>query len=432
MTAPEPLPARAFNPHLAAGSDRMHAVVREMIGLLENYEKFYSTRKRKRRPADQKTFERTVEALVCDLISRELEYPGASIHLPLSNRVLRKKSRYKGVALGKTLPDVLRSMKAEEMSMVEMTKGTKIFRVIDSELNTTFSYGKQTTLRAGEKLRNRIAWEHLSQDDIAEDPEEEVILLRDKKTRSDKPGHLLEYRDTEKTNRLRTEMQTINRRLREAWIACSRCNIHTNRRRLRRIFQDGDFANGGRLYGGFWQSMKGKDRLAEIALGDDSTVELDVGQAGILALYAIAGAKPPEGDLYDLTAADIPTRCRDGIKKVMNAMVSSAKPLKRMPKGARETIPLQYTVRDIQRAIDAVHPALTHYWCSGLHSRVWRIESDALVRVLLELGDRGITALPVHDAILVFAEHSETAQEVMRTVFGEAFGVTPTITETWD
>lgn len=42
-----------------------------------------------------------------------------------------------------------------------------------------------------------------------------------------------------------------------------------------------------------------------------------------------------------------------------------------------------------------------------------RTESDILVAVLLKLIARGITALPVHDAVLVARSHGETARRVM-------------------
>ena len=81
------------------------------------------------------------------------------------------------------------------------------------------------------------------------------------------------------------------------------------------------------------------DRLSSIIIDDDSVVELDYGQMGLMLLYGLAEATPPEGDLYDLSAYGIPTSCRSGIKKVIQAAINSKKPLKRMPQGAREVLP---------------------------------------------------------------------------------------------
>ncbi len=55
------------------------------------YEFFNHTLKRARRPADQATYDRTVEVILCDLGALELRPNNDSIHLPLSNKVLRSK-----------------------------------------------------------------------------------------------------------------------------------------------------------------------------------------------------------------------------------------------------------------------------------------------------------------------------------------------------
>jgi hypothetical protein len=94
---------------------------------MSGYEAYYETRKRARRPADQVTYNRTVEAILCDLCAVELGPNNDSIHLPLSNKVLRTKSRYKGTALGKTLPDILKVMSAPEMDFVTVEKGHSTF-----------------------------------------------------------------------------------------------------------------------------------------------------------------------------------------------------------------------------------------------------------------------------------------------------------------
>ena len=126
--------ARAFNQCLCARSDNLKALIAEVQTQLDGYEFFHQTRKRARRPADQVTDERTLEAILCDLCAVELEPNNDSIHLPLSNKVLRSKSRYKGTALGKTLPDILKVMSAPEMDFVVLEKGHSTFKIVDDDL----------------------------------------------------------------------------------------------------------------------------------------------------------------------------------------------------------------------------------------------------------------------------------------------------------
>jgi len=115
--------ARAFNPFLRAGTDKMKGLIVEVRKQVEGYEYFYKLRKRSRRAVDQATFERTLGAIVCDLCVCVLQPDFDAIHLPLSNKVLRKKSRYKGVALGKTLPDILHVLTSEETTFVGQKRG---------------------------------------------------------------------------------------------------------------------------------------------------------------------------------------------------------------------------------------------------------------------------------------------------------------------
>ncbi len=111
--------ARAFNPFLCAKTDKLMALIAEVQVQMSGYEFFNQTRKRARRPADQVTYDRTVEAILCDLCAVESEPNNDSIHLLLSNEVLRAKSRYKGTALGKTLPAILRVVSAPPLEWLE-------------------------------------------------------------------------------------------------------------------------------------------------------------------------------------------------------------------------------------------------------------------------------------------------------------------------
>ncbi len=249
------VPARPFDPHRRGASPAMKEVVQEVLQQMGSYEYYYDTRKRKRSATAQTTYEATVEAIVCDLVYRELEVPGGHIHVTQSNRILRKKSRYKGVALGKTLPDVLEVMAAEDMGFVDITPGQRKYAIKDEALAFAVT-GKQTTLAAGRKFPSWIERSGLTFGDIGRSRDEELILLRGPKPRDDTPGELVEYNDTEETNTLRQLMQTINAWLDQAEIECSDPTINLDDRHQKRIFNNADFAQGGRLYGGFWQRMK--------------------------------------------------------------------------------------------------------------------------------------------------------------------------------
>ena len=76
------------------------ALIAEVQVQMSEYEFFHQTRKRARRPADQVTYERIVEAILCDLCGVELEPNNDSIHLPLSKKNPRSKITVQGDSLG--------------------------------------------------------------------------------------------------------------------------------------------------------------------------------------------------------------------------------------------------------------------------------------------------------------------------------------------
>ena len=420
--------ARAFNPFLCARTDKLMALITEVQVQMSGYEFFHQTRKRARRPADQTTYDRTVEAILCDLCAVELGPDNDSIHLPLSNKVLRSKSRYKGTALGKTLPDILEVMSAPEMDFVVLEKGHSTFKIIDDELNVAFAGGRQTILKAGPKLLSRIERFGIKRADVGHAPEEEVLVLRAPKRHSNSIAKYQEYEDDETTLTLRQQMTGINEWLDTADITCSHPQVDPTHRRLRRIFNNSDFTQGGRLYGGFWQAMSSDERQEHILIEDAWCVELDYGQMSLAILYGLTGAKPPEGDLYDLSAEGIPTDYRKGIETVIQALINSSKVPRRMPKGVRKLIPSTINLRDILRAVEKKHPAIYPQMTSGIGMQLFRKESDILVDVLETLRSKGIVALPVHDAVVVRDDNADQAEAVMKQVFREHTGITPDVT----
>lgn len=225
-------------------------------------------------------------------------------------------------------------------------------------------------------------------------------------------------------------MQAINAYIAKADITCDRPSVHPQDRYLRRIFNNNTFDQGGRLYGGFWQRMASEERAEHISINQDAVVECDYGQMSLLLLYAEAGAQDaiPEGDLYDLSAYGIPTDCRAGIKKTLQALINSPTLPTRLPKGARKLIPSRISLKDILEATQKKHPRIYPLMTSNIGMQLFRTESDILVAVLGALRAQGVVALPIHDAVLVADEDKETTQEVMRGIFRGMTGITPRVT----
>lgn len=203
-------------------------------------------------------------------------------------------------------------------------------------------------------------------------------------------------------------------------------------RQLHRVFNE-NFKSGGRLFGGWWQTLP-RDRRGRIRIGDGSAagqrtrlepvVNVDFSAMHLMLAYAEAGKRVPHGDLYDLTRRGHERHdwhaLREGRKQLVSVMFMSKKPLRQWPgatprerEDIRSCFPKGTRVKDEIAAIRERHKAIADWFECGRGLSLQRTESDILVAVLLKLIARGITALPIHDAVLVARSHGETAQRIM-------------------
>ena len=373
-------------------------------------------RQRHRRPQDQERFEAVVTAITCDLIHRQLTVPGAWVAVSLSKTKLGHRSRYSHPAIGKTLPDILERLATPEMAFVELCKGHQGF----------FDEARQTTIRAGRRLLTRIKDGGLRCGDFRQCPDEEVIILKDHKQGFwDTSGRMVEYTDDDITCAYRGEVQAINEWLGQADIKLDRWVVDNQAvdgkdRRLRRYFNNRSFQAGGRLFGGFWQPMSKVRRKDSIFIDGESVVTLDYGQMAPRIVYGIAGASPPAGDLYTLPGLEAH---REGVKKIMSALLYKTEPPKRFPNGTRKYFPRDIKMAHVMDKIREAHHHIADLLFSGVGFEVFFRESEILVDVLLALKQIGITALPIHDAVVVKQSAADAAAQVMKSIFTQHTGL---------
>jgi hypothetical protein len=207
--------------------------------------------------------------------------------------------------------------------------------------------------------------------------------------------------------------------------------VTPHHRQLHRVF-NGDFESGGRLYGGWWQTLP-RDGRKDIRIQGEPVVNVDFSTMHVRLAYAQVRHKPPSGDLYDLTGRDHERhdwlRLREGRKQLVSVMFMSKKPLRQWPGGTprerediRSCFPKGTKVKDETTAIRERHKAIAPWFECGRGLKLQRTESDILVAVLLKLIARGITALPILDAVLVAKSHGETAQRIMEVEARKATG----------
>ena len=403
-----------FDPYRSALTDRLKTQVEEITLQIRAYEERFQTRRRRRKALDEVIFKDTISALICDLIYRYLHNPEQRVYLRLSNRHLGKKSRYRPDTLGKTVPSLLKILSSAEIGLIKMKKGAIREKWPGEERESA----RATTIWPDDRLIRRIQSSKITLADFGRKAGQELLELRKVKPSPTAKGELACYADTVVTHRYRAEVQAINLWLGSANITCDapKGDIDQRDRHLRRIFNNNSFEQGGRLVGGFWQRMRKEYRTA-IRIDNNPIDELDYAQMFLRLCYGRVGKKPPLGDLYDIPALTELGANRKGIKLVINASLFANKPLTRLPRGCRKHFPERLRCKDIVSAVQEYHQSVAHLFFDNIGMRLMFSESEILVRCLLTLIDKGITALPIHDALLVSVKDKDTAYQVMLDSF---------------
>ena len=141
----------------------------------------------------------------------------------------------------------------------------------------------------------------------------EVILLRG---RIDGHRELIEYEDTAQSDKYRNNPQNINKCSNRHWadlkIKDTEISLLTERlhlsedkgpidlssRTLGRIFSNGSFKEGGRLYRGWWQNVPSEYRK-HITLDGKKTAEYDFSQLNPHMIYFACNTEMGSDDAYD-------------------------------------------------------------------------------------------------------------------------------------
>lgn len=422
---------RFFDPWRTPRSTGVKRLVEKVVGNVLAYEEYYKTRKRRRKAKDQQTLETTVSAVMCDLMHAVLMEDERGIAVSRSNRVLGKGDQYTAPALNRQLPHVLDALGSNALEWLVEERGYH---------NPFPGFRSQRTLiKPTQRLIDNMKEFGVELGGIGRNKTEEVIILKAEKEDYWDKGAYLPYDDTMLTNRYRVEMRTINEWLADANIEFDEIArerdrpIDTANRTLRRYFSQGSFESGGRLFGGFWQGLSKDERLQGLSINDESVIGLDYGQIAPRILYGLAKAQPPQGDLYDIPGlTNVNGRSyRDGVKKVMNALMFSNGLPNRKPMGTKSLLPPHLSIQDVVNLIRQAHPAIAHLLGTEVGHKAQFVESQVMVKVLLRLREECIVALPIHDGLVVQSEtdakadaKAETkAKAIMENVFKDEVGV---------
>jgi len=403
-----------FDPWLVC---RHPAVIALGDNLLQGYDRLTPPRKRAMKQRDRENLEATLRTILANLA-----YAVATNAVPLSVGVklrAEKLTRYdrRGLACLPIALEVLASA-----GVITLRKSTE--------------RGTASAIAPGPDLMAALGRLPFEPDDFGEAPGREVLCLgrteRDYVERTT-TRKLIDYRETEETRRLRAEVETLNRFLASADIRMVPDGgpvVVTTRRMLHRSFtvppgaEDAErFDRGGRLFGGFWQVLP-KARRHALRIDGEPVADLDYSSMFLRLAYLEAGEMPPEGDLYATVPGLYETRWRQGVKKLVSAMLFRTTPLTRIPADLKGHLPEGMTGAQARTAIFSAYPALHGVFETGVGFRLMHTESRVLLAALRRLIALGTPALPMHDGLMVAQSKAEDTRAAMCSAAEEVVGFT--------
>ena len=259
--------------------------------------------------------------------------------------------------------------------------------------------------------------------------------------------------NNERLERLRDEVMEVNQALATADVRGCEMPVLFRSFTLA-LGSDTEPALHGRWYAtglGSYVAMPREDRR-RITMHGEPIAEVDVSASFFWCFYGtaerlgIVSATPPAGtDLY--AVSDLP---RAIVKRFMTATWGNGKLPKKWPKGTRQELAEdgirlpRYPIAKVQEAVLKVHPILGRLpevlRAAGLHRFdskephklcshwLMGIEAEAITRALLQmLREDAVTAMPLHDCLLVPARMADTAVYRLKEAYREVAGVEPPV-----
>lgn len=402
-----------LDPYLTTTHPFVRTVAENVAGY---YETFWRPRQRKAKARDKAALAANVLTIFANLARATVESreEGATPAVGVSLRAAKqKRTRYtpEGVSGLPRAVETLSEHKAGFTLHKSGQKGIASAMVPDDAFRD-------------ELLRFRIKPEHFED---RPDASRETIWLTKIIDRDYVTGvvdrDLIDYADTDETRRLRAEMARINDALRTADMRFETARhdapVLTKLRHMRRYFTSDDegrerFDRNGRLFGGWWQTIKSERRHA-IRLDGEPIADLDFSAMFLRLAYIEAGHAPPDDENpYALPGFE---KHREGVKTVINAMFFRDTPMTRLPRGAKGLLPRGTALGRLRDAIFAAHPKLTGVFETDVGLRLMFRESEILVAAMLRLIDAGVTAvLPMHDGLMC----PESKAPLVLAAMGEA------------
>lgn len=200
-----------------------------------------------------------------------------------------------------------------------------------------------------------------------------------------------------------------------------------NERTVRRIFNEGTFLNGGRLYA-FWQQIP-KALRKFLLINGSPVAELDYSGCQIRMLYHMMLKK----DYIWSCPYTINGYARDLMKKAAIITINAESPgsaAKALRWAAKKDLGKIINLETAKRYIDVfgqVHHPISWFFNSGAGLFLMRIESEVIVRIILKMIKKGICVLTIHDSCIFPVQYKKQVYKAMINEYKRIIGCLPVV-----
>ena len=202
-----------------------------------------------------------------------------------------------------------------------------------------------------------------------------------------------------------------------------------NKKYLHRVFNEGstDFDKGGRFFGAFYHGLHKEIREC-ICINGNETVEVDFSGMHVRMLYHRQGQEYTK-DPYGIGRKDERTKYKFVSLISINANRSEASGAI-FNKLKREGIQYKGGKGSIKKMMDAFmdyHDDIRDDLFTARGIGLQNQDSQIMENILMRLLDHGIIGLPIHDSVIVAAEHYNLLWDIMVEEYEQIMGYAPVL-----
>ncbi len=405
--------------YLWSDDSRVDQVVEMVYGVMEGIKGF---------SGKSNIQKKHLKVILLNLYSNYLEDPPKYTGFYRMENRYRPSGRYNKLGITKTTIKVADCLLA--LDLIDQEKG-HYFREASGSSHMSRMRAKPSLT----KIFDDFGWTDLSVERAATT---ECIILRDSNSVGARPIEL-EYDDDRNTLKMRTALCQYNNLLRRTFIdipefpdegvlstsGSRTIQINRTNKFVRRVFNNGNWEDGGRFYGPWWQNVP-KQWRELIRIEDEQTIEWDYSGLHIVLLYALKGLDYWEvggGDPYKLPDQEPSERLRRLLKIVLLVAIN-AQDMTKTLRGIHRHINLDLEeygwvkeegieIRELVNEFAERHQPIRGYFFSGMGVKLQYFDSKIAELAINELTTKEIPCLSIHDSFITTRQEEQHLELAM-------------------